>query len=93
LPFSPTMGRQLTPFVMNHNHVKIGQPPWLPQKIMGRGRLDVTQRRADKWCLGPAPEVASPKEPDSGGRPRGSRQPDRFQNQLVPRQQVTFRKT
>jgi hypothetical protein len=55
LPISPTMGRQLTPFVMIHDRVKVGQPPWLPQKIVGRGRLDVTRRRADRWCLGPAP--------------------------------------
>jgi hypothetical protein len=93
LPISPTMGRQLTPFVMNHDRVKIGQPPWLPQKIVGRGRLDVTRRRADRWCLGPAPEGANPKEPDSSGRPCGGRQPDWFQNWLVPRQQVTLRKT
>jgi hypothetical protein len=73
LPISPMMGRQLTPFIMNHDRVKIGQSPWLPQKIVGRGRLDVTQRHADKWCLGPAPEGASPKEPDSGRRPHGGR--------------------
>jgi hypothetical protein len=93
LPISPTMGRQPTPFVMSHDHIKIGQPPWLPQKIVGRGRLDVTRWRADNWCLGPAPEGASPKEPDNGGRPRGGRQPDRFQNRLISRQLVTLRKT
>jgi hypothetical protein len=93
LPISPTMGQQLTPFVMSHDRIKIGQPPWLPQKIMGQGRLDVTRRRADKWCLGPAPEGASPKEPDNGGWPRGGRQPDRFRNRLVSRQLVTLRKT
>jgi hypothetical protein len=85
LPISPTMGRQLTPFVMIHDHVKVGQPPWLPQKIVGRGRLDVTRRRVDKWCLGLAPEGASPKEPDSGGWPRGGRQPDRVRSRPVPR--------
>jgi hypothetical protein len=37
LPISPTMGWQLTPFVTSHDRVKIGQPPWLPQKIVGRG--------------------------------------------------------
>jgi hypothetical protein len=93
LPISPTMGRQLTPLVTSHDRAKIGQPPWLPQKIMGRGRLDVTRRRADNWCPGPAPEGASPKEPENGGRLRGGRQPDRFQNRLVPRQLVTLRKT
>jgi hypothetical protein len=93
LPISPTMGWQLTPFIMNHDRIKIGQSLWLPQKIVGRGRLDVTRRRAHKWCLGLAPEGASPKELDSGGRPRGGRQPDRFWNRLVLRQQVTFRKT
>jgi hypothetical protein len=73
LLISPMMGRQLTPFVMIHDRVKVGQPPWLPQKIVGRGRLDVTRQCADKWCLGPAPEGASPKEPDSGGWLRGGR--------------------
>jgi hypothetical protein len=84
LLISATMGRQLTPFVMNHDRVKIRQPPWLPQKILGRDRLDVTRWRADKWCLGPAPEGTSPKEPDRGGRPRGGRQPDRFRNRFDP---------
>jgi hypothetical protein len=28
LPISATMGRQLTPLVMTHDCVKIGQPPW-----------------------------------------------------------------
>jgi hypothetical protein len=93
LPISPTMGWQLTPFVMSHNRVKIGQPPWLPQKIVGRGRLDVTRRRADKWSLGPVPEGASPKEPDHGERPCGGRQPDRSRNRLVPRRLVTLRRT
>jgi hypothetical protein len=41
LLISPTMGRQLTSFITSHDRVKIGQPPWLPQKIVGRGRLDV----------------------------------------------------
>jgi hypothetical protein len=93
LLISPTMGRQLTPFVMSHDRVKIGQPPWLPQKIVGRGRLDVTRWRADKWCLGPAPEGASPKEPGSGRRPRGGRQLDRFWSRLIPRSLETLRKT
>jgi hypothetical protein len=35
LRISPTMSWQLTPFVMSHDHIKIGQPPWLLQKIMG----------------------------------------------------------
>jgi hypothetical protein len=35
---SAIMGRQLIPFVMNHDRVKIGQPPGLPQKIVGWGR-------------------------------------------------------
>jgi hypothetical protein len=43
LLISATMGRQLTPFVTNHDRVKIGQPPWLPQKIVGQGRLDVAR--------------------------------------------------
>jgi hypothetical protein len=30
LPISPTMGRQLTPFVTSHDRKKIGQPPWSP---------------------------------------------------------------
>jgi hypothetical protein len=37
LLISATMDRQLTSFVMSHDRVKIGQPPWLPQKIVGRG--------------------------------------------------------
>jgi hypothetical protein len=48
LPISPKTGRQLTPFVLSHDRIKIGQPPWLPQRIVGRGRMDVTRRRADK---------------------------------------------
>jgi hypothetical protein len=35
----PTMGWQLTPFVTSHDRVKIGQPPWLPQRIMGPGPI------------------------------------------------------
>jgi hypothetical protein len=93
LPISPTMGWQLTPSVTSHDRAKIGQPPWLPQKIVGRGRLDVTRRRADKWSFGPVPERASPKEPDHGGRQRGGRQPDRSWNRLVPRWLVTLRRT
>jgi hypothetical protein len=61
LLISATMGRQLIPFVMNHDRVKIGQPPWLPQRIVGRGRLDVTRWCADKWCLGPAPREQVPR--------------------------------
>jgi hypothetical protein len=91
LPISPTMGQQRTPFVMSHDRVKVGQPSWLPQKIVGR--LDVTRWRADKWCLGPAPEGASPKEPDSGGWPHGGRQPDRFRSRPVPRRPGELRKT
>jgi hypothetical protein len=93
LHISPTMGWQPTPYVTSHDCIKIGQPPWLPQKIVGRGRLDVTRRRTDKWCLGPVPEGASPKEPDHGGRPRGGRQPDWSRNRLVPRQLVALRRT
>jgi hypothetical protein len=48
LPISPTTGRQLTPFVMSHDRVKIGQPPWLLQRIVGQGRMDMTRRRANK---------------------------------------------
>jgi hypothetical protein len=48
LPISPTMGWQLTPFIMSHDRIKIGQPPWLPQRIVGRGRMDVTRWRANK---------------------------------------------
>jgi hypothetical protein len=46
LHISPTMSWRLTPFVMSHNHVKIGQPPWLPQRIMGPGPIgrDVAAR-------------------------------------------------
>jgi hypothetical protein len=62
LLISATMDRQLTSFVTNHDRVKIGQPSWLPQKIMGRDRLDVTRWRADKWCLGPAPEGSKSQE-------------------------------
>jgi hypothetical protein len=62
LLISATMDRQLTLFVMNHDRVKIGQPPWLPRKIVGRGRLDVTRWRADKRSLGPAPEGSKSQE-------------------------------
>jgi hypothetical protein len=93
LPISPTMGWQLTPLVTSHDRVEIGQPPWLPQKIVGWGRLGVTRRRTDKWSHGPVPEGASPKESDHGGRPRGSRQPDRSRNRFVPRWLVTLHRT
>jgi hypothetical protein len=93
LPISPMVGWQLTPFVTSHDRVKIGQPPWLPQKIVGRGRLDMTRRRADNWSLSPVPKGASPKEPDHGGRPHGGRQSDRSRNRLVPRRLVTLRRT
>jgi hypothetical protein len=36
LRISPTMGWQLTPYVTSHDRIKIGQPLWLPQKIVGR---------------------------------------------------------
>jgi hypothetical protein len=39
LLISATMGWQLPPFVTDHDCVKIGQP----QKIVGRGQLDMTQ--------------------------------------------------
>jgi hypothetical protein len=93
LPISPTRGWQLTPLITRHDHAKIGQPPWLPQKIVGRGRLDVTRRRTNKWSFGPVPEGASPKEPDHGERPRGGRQPDRSRNRFVPTWLVILRRT
>jgi hypothetical protein len=39
LRISPTMGQQPTPFVTSHDRIKIGQPPWLPQKIVGPGPI------------------------------------------------------
>jgi hypothetical protein len=39
LRISPKMSWQLTPLVMSHNRIKIGQPPWLPQRIMGPGPI------------------------------------------------------
>jgi hypothetical protein len=46
LHISPTMGWQLTPFVTSHDRVKIGQPPRLPQRIVGPGPIgrDATAR-------------------------------------------------
>jgi hypothetical protein len=46
LRISPTMGWQPTPFVTSHNRIKIGQPPRLPQRIVGPGPIgrDVTTR-------------------------------------------------
>jgi hypothetical protein len=35
LRISPTMSWQLTPLVKSHDRIKIGQPPWLLQRIMG----------------------------------------------------------
>jgi hypothetical protein len=35
LRISPTMSWQLTPLIMSHDRIKIGQPPWLPQRIKG----------------------------------------------------------
>jgi hypothetical protein len=62
------------PSVMRHDCAKIRQPPWLPQRIMGPGRLDVMQRRTDKRRLDSDPEGASPKEPErpeaAGDTPR-----------------------
>jgi hypothetical protein len=93
LPISPTMGWQLTPLVMSHDRAKIGQPPWMPQKIVDRGRLDVTRRRTDKWSFDPVPEGASPMEPDHGERPRGGRQPDQSRNRFVPRRLLILLRT
>jgi hypothetical protein len=92
-PISPMMGWQLTPFVTSHDRAKIGQPSWLPQKIVGRGRLDVARQRADKWSFSPVPEGASPKEPDHGGRPRDGRQLDRSRNRFDPRRLETLCRT
>jgi hypothetical protein len=39
LRISPMMSWQPTPFVTGHDRVKIGQPLWLPQKIMGPGPI------------------------------------------------------
>jgi hypothetical protein len=93
LPISATTGWQLTPLIMSHDRVEIGQPPWLPQKIVCRGRLDVTRWHVDKWSHGLVPEGASPKESDHGGRPRGSRQPDRSRNWFILRRLVTLHRT
>jgi hypothetical protein len=35
----PMMGWQLTPFITSHDRVKIGQPPRLPQRIVGPGPI------------------------------------------------------
>jgi hypothetical protein len=47
LHISPTMSWQLNPFVTSHDRIKIGQPLWLPQRIMGPGPIgcDVAARR------------------------------------------------
>jgi hypothetical protein len=37
LRISPMMSWQLTPLVKSHDRIKIEQPPWLPQRIMGPG--------------------------------------------------------
>jgi hypothetical protein len=39
LHITPTMGWQPTPYVTSHDRIKIGQPPQLPQKIMGPGPI------------------------------------------------------
>jgi hypothetical protein len=47
LRISPTMSWQLTPLVTSHDRIKIGQPPRLPQRIMGPGPIgrDIATRR------------------------------------------------
>jgi hypothetical protein len=35
LRISPTMSWQLTPLVVSHDHIRIGQPPRLSQRIVG----------------------------------------------------------
>jgi hypothetical protein len=42
----PMMSWQLTPLVTSHDRIKIGQPPWLLQRIMGLGPIgrDVAAR-------------------------------------------------
>jgi hypothetical protein len=52
LRISPMMGRQPTPFVMSHDHIKIGQPLWLPQRIVGPGpigRDTMARRQVVPW--------------------------------------------
>jgi hypothetical protein len=46
LRISPMMSWLLTPLVKSHDRIKIGQPPWLPQRIMGPGPVgcDVAAR-------------------------------------------------
>jgi hypothetical protein len=41
------MSWQLTPLIMSQDSIRIGQPPWLPQRIMGLGLIgrDVAVRR------------------------------------------------
>jgi hypothetical protein len=46
---------------MSHDHAKIGQPPWMPQKIMGRGQLDMTRQSMDKWSFNPVPREQVPR--------------------------------
>jgi hypothetical protein len=39
LRVSPTMSWQQTPLITSHDRIRVGQPPWLPQRIMGPGPI------------------------------------------------------
>jgi hypothetical protein len=52
LRISPTMSWQL--LITRHDRVKIGQPPWMPQKIMGPepiGRDAATHEQVAPWSV------------------------------------------
>jgi hypothetical protein len=55
LRISPTMSWQLTPLVKSHDRIKIGQPPWLPQRIMGSGPIGRDIAARGQVVLRPSP--------------------------------------
>jgi hypothetical protein len=57
LRISPMMGWQLTPYVTSRDRIKIGQPPWLPRKIVGQA--DCTRRDGTRTS---GASVQSPRE-------------------------------
>jgi hypothetical protein len=56
LRISPTMGWQPTPFITSHDRIKIGQPPRLPQRIMGPGPIGRGAMACEQVVLQSSPQ-------------------------------------
>jgi hypothetical protein len=61
LRVSPTMGWQLTPNATSHDRAKIGQPPRLPQRIMGSGPIGHDATARGQVVLRSSPQGSKPQ--------------------------------